>query len=204
MILQGQNIILTPVVPEDIPLLLSWLNDIRNCHLYDECPFFSTREVKETMLNDPKEHHFENYLIRSRENTPLGYIFFRNIDEKIRQAEILVRLSSTHKSGSVYGLDAIMTLSIYGFFAKKLERIYAQMVEYSFESKRLAEFIGMRMEAELKEDIWSDGRYWSMFIYGLLKEEFIAFLKRPSTRRFLKEFPQEIRQNICKAAGVAV
>ncbi|MBN4054304.1 GNAT family N-acetyltransferase [Nitrospira defluvii] len=184
--IKGKKIVLRKVTKEDVGLLYRWRNDSELCCFYGEVPFHSILQTKRDLINDPSNPHWINFIVETNSSVPLGIMTLRNIDYSSYSAEIVARLGKRGYLHRGYGLDAAFSLLIYCFETLRLHRIYAQILEFSQESMSLAKAIGMKQEAVLKEDVWSMGRFWNKYIYGILDDEFEIFLKSTKAKRYLR------------------
>jgi ribosomal-protein-alanine N-acetyltransferase len=58
-----------------------------------------------------------------------------------------------------------------GFEALGLHKIVVRCVEDNVGSRRVIEKLGFRMVGRLEDDVWRDGRWWSMRLYELTASE---------------------------------
>jgi ribosomal-protein-serine acetyltransferase len=60
----------------------------------------------------------------------------------------------------------------FGFVNLELHRIELRCVTTNTGSVRIAERLGFKLEGELRDSEWLDGRPVNHFMYGLLRHEF--------------------------------
>jgi ribosomal-protein-alanine N-acetyltransferase len=58
-----------------------------------------------------------------------------------------------------------------GFEALGLHKIVVRCVDDNVASRRVIEKLGFRMVGRLEDDVWRDGRWWSMLLYELTAPE---------------------------------
>jgi len=88
--------------------------------------------------------------------------------------------------------EAAETLVLYGFEQLGLHRIWATCDPDNGASARVLEKVGMKREAQLRENKWMRGKWRDSVIYAILDREWSELRGRDSTKRKEKE-----------AAGVA-
>jgi len=70
-----------------------------------------------------------------------------------------------------YGTETLRALLHFGFSELKLNRICAEVVAANARSIRVLEKAGMRREAEFKERLWFEERWWDSYLYALERRE---------------------------------
>jgi [ribosomal protein S5]-alanine N-acetyltransferase len=73
--------------------------------------------------------------------------------------------------GKAYAFEASLAIIGYAFSSLPVNRIYAETNGDNWRARKLAERLGMRQEALLKETKIFRGRWWDTAIYAILKEE---------------------------------
>lgn len=85
-------------------------------------------------------------------------------------AEIGWVLSPDH-SGHGYAREAVAAVLDLALDHHQLHRVVANMDARNTASARLAEAVGMRREAHLRQDWWSKGEWTDTFIYAMLRSD---------------------------------
>jgi RimJ/RimL family protein N-acetyltransferase len=70
-----------------------------------------------------------------------------------------------------YAYEASKRMFEFGFTTLPIHRLYAETNCENRNARKLAEKLGMRLEGELRECKYFNDRWWSMCIYGMLKDE---------------------------------
>lgn len=73
-----------------------------------------------------------------------------------------------------YGTEALRALLEFGFGELGLSRIVAEVVAANARSIRVLQKAGMKPEAEFRDRLWFDGRWWDSYRYALTSEEWKA------------------------------
>ena len=101
----------------------------------------------------------------------IGEIRYKNIRWFNRKAELSLIVAEKHQRGG-YGKEALGALLNYAFNKMNLHRLEAEALEYNTASIMLLEKFGFVLEGTLREAKYSNGKYWNIFRYGLLKSEY--------------------------------
>ena len=65
----------------------------------------------------------------------------------------------------------------YAFNKMNLHRLEAEAIEYNKASISMLEKFGFVLEGTLREAKYSDGKYWGVYRYGLLRQEYLKHHK---------------------------
>lgn len=112
-------------------------------------------------------------LVVEHENSVIGDVLLWLTNAEHRIGEIGWVLDPAH-GGQGLAAEAVRAVLELGFEHYGLHRVAAQMDARNIASARLAERVGMRREAHLRQDWWSKGEWTDTLIYGVLSEDFIS------------------------------
>jgi RimJ/RimL family protein N-acetyltransferase len=101
----------------------------------------------------------------------IGEIRFKTIKWFNRKAELSIMLSEENQN-SGYGYEAMLEAMKFGFQKMNLHRIEAEVIAFNKSSIKLVEKLGFVFEGTLREAKYSDGKYYDIYRYGILKNEF--------------------------------
>lgn len=108
--------------------------------------------------------------ITTKDNILIGSCGIRM--EYDRQASIGCELARKwQKSG--YAYEAVRELINYGFTSLELHRLYAETISENLAAIKLCKLLGLRIEAELIENKYFQGRWWNTSIMALLNREWV-------------------------------
>ena len=88
----------------------------------------------------------------------------------------------TDYQGKGYGSEAIRWVLEWAFENAGLHRVVIQAFEYNEGARRLYERLGFRHEGTIKEALWSQGRWWDNYKYGMLEGEWRALREEEGKR----------------------
>ena len=184
VVMRGKWISLRTMVPADLAHLGEWADDEfletmvgseflhAYKHQYDKHPSFY-----EAVLNDPTQvvlmieaHHGWD--------RPVGLIRLFNVHvvEGYAYIEAIVADRKALKRG--FGVHACRLISYYGMDVLGLRRIEAKVYEYNALSINTLKRNNCVQEGVLRKAAYKDGRYWDVYVFGILKEELEELRRR--------------------------
>jgi len=134
---------------------------------------------KEDALNSIKETHkdFRNKegvwwaLADKRNNNFMGYVGFKDIDQKNKSAEIGYVLHPNYWA-SGWMTEAVRAVLDFVFEELNLHRVKGDINPNNEASRGLLLKFGFQKEAYFREDYYFDGEFLDSEIYGLLASEY--------------------------------
>ena len=111
-----------------------------------------------------------------KNNVLIGEIRLKNLRWFNRKAELSIIISEDYQRKGV-GSAATKLLMEYAFNKMNLHRLEAEAIEYNKASISMLEKFGFVLEGTLREAKYSDGKYWGVYRYGLLRQEYLKHHK---------------------------
>jgi RimJ/RimL family protein N-acetyltransferase len=147
---------------------------------YDKSPAFY-----DACLTDPSQVVFMVEANRGW-TRPLGLarLFNIHLPEGYAFLETIITDQRALKRG--YGIEAGRLISYYGVDVLGLRRIEAKVYEYNLLSINALRRNGFTQEGILRQAGFQNGRYWDLYIFGILKDE-IEAQRRKDTVCFPKD-----------------
>jgi len=130
-------------------------------------------EVRLYPKNMPKEMAFRI----EKDNELIGEIRFKIIKWFNRKAEISILIKEEFQNMG-YGREALKAIIKHGFEKMNMHRLEAEVIAFNEVSIKLVEGLGFIREGVLREAKFSDGKYWDIYRYGLLREEYKTNIKK--------------------------
>ena len=168
----GNLIYLRPLIESDIEgNYIKWLNDQEvlkfNSHGRFPMTYYKLLEYVKSSTQSNQILVFA--IIDIRTESHIGNISLQSINWVDRNAEIAFLLGEKEfwSQGIMY--DAGKLLINHAFNSLNLYRIYCGTSSNNFGMQRLALKLGMNKEGERKGAIYNNGNYYSIFEYGILK-----------------------------------
>ena len=171
-LLEGERVRLRPITPEDTPLIVKWRNTdaVRQNFIY-RGPF--TAEIHSRWL-DTKVASGEvvQYMIHERESgTPVGSVYFRDIDPVSRSAEYGIFIGESAGLGKGLGSETARLFTAFGFGTLGLHRISLRLLSDNVRARRSYENAGFRVEGVFRDMVCLDGQYRDVIFMAKLKGE---------------------------------
>lgn len=175
MILQGKQIYLRPIEPDDAQGdYPNWLNDPDVCRYNSHGETLYTREMARSYIDrvtaDPSQHVFAICL--SENNRHIGNISLQQISLRNRNAELAILIGDPSVYGRGIGYEAGKLLLDYAFGVLKLHRVYCGTHGENSAMQRLALAWGMTLEGKRRDAIFKNKKFADVVEYGLLDNEY--------------------------------
>lgn len=171
--LKGTNLTLRAVCREDLPHYIEWFSDPEvTRHLLWYLPLNMDFETQwyERQLTDPTVLNFAIVLNDSSKH--IGSIGLQKIDHKNQVAELGIAIGEKSEWGKGYCREAIKLLLAYGFEQLNLNRIFLRVFTENIAGKKCYEHCGFKLEGELRETEFNNGKFINSFIMSVLRHEF--------------------------------
>jgi len=176
--LEGININLRVMEPEDISLVNEWLNNIEFQGRYTPLIQRSKEEMEKRYSE--KSNEDQKFIIEKKDRTKIGLISFFTIKGgpyNILEIGYMI-IPSERKKG--YCIEAIEILVDFIFLSKDIERIQAAANPRNIASLRVLEKVGFIKEGVLRKIIFMKGHLTDLSLYSILREEW----KEPKILKF--------------------
>ncbi|MBW2057722.1 MAG: GNAT family N-acetyltransferase [Deltaproteobacteria bacterium] len=181
--IKGRRVNLRRLRLSDLPCLLKWWADGELMRYYDRLPVNSPVEVEEEIRRNIGSPNRLDFMVETKRGEPVGLMYLQKIDWRNRHCELHIMVGEQARRNGLFGVEAAFLLSRYSFHQLNMHKIYGRVFEYASTVQTLTEHLGFRREAVLRNSVYQGGRYWDLYIYGLLKREFEAYLKTSKGRR---------------------
>jgi RimJ/RimL family protein N-acetyltransferase len=179
-LLLGKRIHLTSIMDKDIEIIENWYNDTYFLRFYDTISAFPhTRNQINTILDETRKSNDEyEFAIRDIEsNDILGLCGFNDIQWNNSTAVVYIGIGNKECVNKGIGREALNLLLEFGFYELNLYRLQLNVIEYNEKAIKLYEKTGFKREGVYREFINRDGRRFDMYLYGLLRTEWIQMIK---------------------------
>jgi len=190
--IKGRTVNLQRLKIDDLPYIFKWRQDAELSRYYDELPINMPLEIEHEIRTKISSPNRLDLIIESKKGEAIGVVFLKNISWKDRNAELHAMVGEKDKKYIGFGAEALFLLLLHAFRQLNMHKIYGRVIEYAKESEALVKEVGFEKEAVFKRFIYQKGRYWDLYIYGLLNREFEEFLKSKKGRRYLTDSLYEL------------
>lgn len=165
------RISLRNILREDASIIYQWKQDsiVKKMALDETYKTTLEEQIEdiERVLNSEKS----DYKIILKDNQPIGYVRIDFMDSLYEMAWLRFALGSDRGKGF-----AKQALQIYfkTLFKKGVKRLEGEVYAYNIPSQKLLESIGFIREGVKREAHLYQNRYYDIYVYGLLKKDFIS------------------------------
>jgi RimJ/RimL family protein N-acetyltransferase len=171
--LLGERVTLSPLRPEDSPLLFEWINDRELVTL--SAPFEPvSAQAHGRWFNSIRfRDDVRIFGIRLHDDDRLvGSCQLHSIHPVQRSAELTIRIGEAEARGRSVGTEAVRLLLRYGFEELALHRIYLHVFDSNEPAQRLYRSVGFRREGVLREAAHIDGVWIDVVLMAMLRSEY--------------------------------
>lgn len=180
-LLEGKRVRLSAIEKDDITEFTKWYNDtsfMRNYDVISAVPL-SSEEIEE-MIKDIRGSKDKNiFAIRNIESGEfIGVTGFENILWNNGTALIYIGIGNKKYRGMGIGKEAMELAMEFGFEEFNFHRIYLTVIEYNLPAIKLYESLGFIREGTQREFINRDNKRFDLYLYGILKKEWIERKER--------------------------
>ncbi len=175
MLLLGKRLKLSPLREDDINILADWYEDVAFLRFYDFHP--ALPKTKAQLMNIYKSGgsaEFIPFAIRKKDTEELiGLIEIDGISHNNRFAWISIGFGAEIERGKGYGYEALSLAIEYIFNELNLDRLQLNVISYNKAGIKLYEKLGFIKEGIYREAVFRDGVRSDLYLYGLLRREWI-------------------------------
>lgn len=172
------TVTLRPVLKEDIPRLLKWIND-------PEIRYFVATYLP--MMENDEDQWFENLskkkdsnivLVIEVDKKPIGTMGIHGINWKDRVGTTGALIGEKEYWDKGYGGKAKKLLLEYAFNILNLRKICSSVIEYNIRSFKYSLKCGYKEEGRLKKHIFRNGQYWDIINLAIFDEDWREMQKK--------------------------
>lgn len=170
--IEGTRVRLWPLERHDLLKNYQWANDRELIRLAGIHPLpKSVWEIERWYEGVAANPEVRMFSIKTPEGDYLGNIELRDLDLRSGRAEVGILIGERSSWGRGFGTDAVAALCRFAFTELRLHRLYAHVLETNPRARRTFEKCGFREEGVEREAHFSEGRFLSVHLLGLLDRE---------------------------------
>ena len=173
----GEKVRLRAYTKEDIPIRLSYINDIEIANsLTADVPYPITLHEEEkwfeSISSGSDKYMFAIETIDG--NHFIGGCSINDVNWKNSVATVGIFIGDKDYWGNGYGNDAMNILISFIFNEMNINKI--RLISYSFNKRAIKSFekCGFVIEGILRNEVFKDGTYFDKIAMGILREEFLG------------------------------
>jgi RimJ/RimL family protein N-acetyltransferase len=182
-LLHGSRIRLTALTTNDLPEIARWHEDAGFARMFDARPAAPrTTSTLESWLEDYSRSN-NGFLFAIRplgSDDLLGFTELEGILWPHAHAWLSIAIGDPARQGQGYGAEAIGLALQFAFQELNLHRVQLTVFSYNQRAIALYEKLGFRREGIYREHLQRDGQRYDMYLYGLLRPEWLAIAQPPT------------------------
>ena len=169
---KGNKVILRPILEEDLPSFLIWLNDPEVSRFIGKPIPISFEQEKEWFLNLSKDSGKINLaIVDAEKNLLIGNIDVHNINCISAIGTTGTIIGNKDYWGKGYGTEAKMLFLEFLFHQLNLRKIYSEVIGFNERSIKYSLKCGYVQEAIFPKHYYKDGQYWDKVVLALYREQ---------------------------------
>lgn len=167
--LQGEKVILGPIVPNDFSSLFRWGDDLDAARLNEPYRPPTWRNQEELWFSVGRDSSRVFFAVRKiGVEQIIGYVQITNIDAVCHSAMLGMRIGEAAERGKGFGRDALKLAINYCWFHLNVSRIQLGVYGTNERAIRLYEKFGFEVEGRLRKALFIDGQWIDFVMMGLL------------------------------------
>ena len=176
-LLYGPRIRLTAVTLDDLPTIARWHQDAGFARLFEANP--AAPKAPSALEGWLEGYNRSNtgYLFGVRllnGDELLGFVELNDIFWPHRHTWVSIAIGDTANQGQGYGAEALGLALQFAFQELNLHRVQLTVFSYNQRAIALYEKLGFRREGIYREHLERDGTRFDMYLYGILRPEWLA------------------------------
>ena len=176
-LLQGPRVRLTAVTLDDLPTVARWNQDAGFARLFEANPAAPKAPSALEAWLEGYNRSNTGYLFGVRlldGDELLGFVELDSILWPHRHTWVSIAIGDAVNQGQGYGAEALGLALQFAFQELNLHRVQLTVFSYNQRAIALYEKLGFRREGIFREHIERDGTRFDMYLYGILRPEWLA------------------------------
>ena len=157
------------VMKEDLESFRTWRNSTNIWENNTQFIFLNMENQKKWIKSlSEKNSDKHMFTIIDKKKKPIGICGLTNFDSTKKCAKIAIIIGNSNFQSRGIGTQSLTLLLNYGFKKLKLHRIEAEVLEYNTKSQSFFEKFNFHKEAELRDYLFRNEKWWSLIVYSKL------------------------------------
>jgi RimJ/RimL family protein N-acetyltransferase len=176
-LLHSARVRLTALRLDDLSTIARWYEDADFARLFDARPAApKTAGALESWLEEySRSTNCYLFAVRPLESDELlGFVELESIMWVHQHAWLSIAIGDAANQGQGYGTEALQMLLQFAFQELNLHRVQLTVFRYNQRAIALYEKVGFQREGIYREHLQRDGVRYDMFLYGILRPEWLA------------------------------
>jgi len=174
--LEGKLVRLRAIEPGDVEAEYRWMND-REVIRFLQVRYPMSHADEEGFVERVSSNDYAKGVmlaIETKDGVHIGNVGLHDPHPEHRAATLGIGIGEKEYWANGYGTDAIVTLLRFGFEEMNLNRVSLHVFEFNERAVACYKKCGFQMEGRLRQQYYGEGRYWDVFVMGILRDEFEA------------------------------
>jgi len=171
--LQSKRVVLRPLLKEDIPLLVRWINDPKVSSYLNICMPMMEADENEWFEGLHKRKLNDIVLAIVVDGMAIGTMGIHCISWKDRTATTGTLIGEEEYRGKGYGSEAKMLLLNYAFNTLNLRKVCSSVLAFNERSYRYSLNCGYKEEGRRKKQHFQYGEYWDEILLAVFREDWL-------------------------------
>ncbi|MFC4617739.1 GNAT family N-acetyltransferase [Camelliibacillus cellulosilyticus] len=175
-LLRGSSVRLTALTEADLPAVVTWYQDTDFLRMFDAVPAYPKSEdqlIQWLKTQSASNTDFIFAIRKCQDDLLIGFIALDGILWNHGVAGVSIAIGDGADRGQGYGKEAMALMLDFAFLELNLHRIQLTVFEYNPSAIALYEKLGFKKEGVYREFLARDGKRFDMYLYGLLKPEWV-------------------------------
>lgn len=169
LVIKGQQIYLRPITADDTEMAVRWRNRPVVVENFIYRKPVSRKDHENWLANKVFTGQVHQFIVcRNEDDMPLGSIYLQNFEEEHKKAEWGIYLGEEQAYGKGIGTEAAKLVLDYAFTALGMHKVVSRVLARNKASIRMNEKAGYVQEAYLKDELFLEGRYEDLILFGAI------------------------------------
>lgn len=171
-VLRGKDVLLRPITWEDTEKIVHWRNNpkVRENFIFQGAftNALHTNWIREKVIPG---HVIQYIIVRNDTRTPIGSIYYRDLDYSNETAELGIFIGEDAARGCGFGTQALRLFLDFGLHQLGLHRIQLRVLDQNEQARRSYLRAGFQEEGLFRDMIKREGRYISVAFMAFIAGE---------------------------------
>lgn len=174
-LLRGASVRLTALAADDLPTIAGWYQDAGFLRLFDARPAHPQSETELARWLEDRQKDSSAFLFGVRlldRDELLGLVELDGIMWAHQSSWLSIAIGPAHQRLG-HGAEALGLALRFAFQELNLHRVQLTVFSYNQRAIALYEKLGFQREGVYREHLQRDGQRYDMYLYGLLRHEWL-------------------------------
>jgi RimJ/RimL family protein N-acetyltransferase len=169
--LKGKYINIRKIDEDDLNYFKTWFGQ-PDYFMAMSGSFFDSAANKSFIIEDNVNIYGNRqyFILEDKKGNTIGFVLLSSIQWRNKNLCLEIYLNNKDK-GQGYGGEAILLAVSYAFWNLNMHKVSMFINEFNENALKMA-FKTSKLEGKLRNNIFYNGRYWDVYVFGILKHEF--------------------------------